>query len=160
MSDLILYRQYLESATMGELVIPHADSVFTIEQPWRDNRRFESCIPEGRYRMRTWTRPSGAKVWILSNPELNVFELKEDAGDTGRYLCLFHKGNYVNHVQGCIAPGLGTDYKVPAVWRSGKAMIHMRDVLDWYNVSEHELIIKEAEDEKADNESVDDGADS
>ena len=68
---------------------------------------FESCIPDGTYRLKKHTRPNGDKVVALINPRLGVWYQKWERPEPwGRYLVLIHSGNYVTDVVGCVAPGL------------------------------------------------------
>ena len=134
---------YLDNCTRGELHV--GDQSFqTVERPWIKNAAgpgglpFESCIPDGTYHLRAYTRPSGKKAFILSNSALGVWEQDSDRPNTewGRYLVLIHVGNTVKDVVGCIAPGLtGTDR---AVGSSGAAMVKIIELLAG---SEHELRI-------------------
>ena len=99
---------YTPTETQGLL----DDTWWTIERPWIPGDHpgglsFESCIPDGRYKLIKHTRPNGDKVVALVNPSLGVWYRKEDRPEEwGRYLVLIHSGNFVNHVVGCIAPGL------------------------------------------------------
>lgn len=142
--NIVLKRfSYLDDCTRGALHV--GTHVFqTIERPWVKNpdgkggTPFESCIPDGSYRLRAYTRPSGKKAFILSNTDNGVFEQQEDMeGATGRYLILIHPGNTVADVVGCIAPGLtGADRSVS---NSRNAMLKLHELLDGY---EHELRIE------------------
>ena len=99
---------YTPTETQGIL----NDKWYTIERPWIKGPHpgglsFESCIPDGSYKLIPHTRPNGDKVVALVNPRLGVWYQKDDRPDVwGRYLVLIHSGNYVEHVVGCIAPGL------------------------------------------------------
>jgi len=127
---------YLSDCTRGTLRIGN-DSFQTVERPWIVNPEgkgglpFESCIPDGEYRLRAFTRPSGKKAFILSNAECGVFEQDNDRdGGLGRYLILIHPGNTVDDVVGCIAPGLtGGDHFVKD---SRKAMLKILELLEGY----------------------------
>ena len=135
---------YLDKCTRG--LMTAGNVVFhTIERPWVKNHNgpggkpFESCVPDGTYRLRGFTRPSGKQAFILSNPELGVWEqnASRESDTWGRYLCLIHPGNTVEDVVGCIAPGLtGSDY---SVGNSRVAMQKLHTLLDGY---EHELVIE------------------
>lgn len=64
----------------------------TLELPWRDNQQGQSCIPEGIYRVRHRTSPKhGDHYQVLNVP--------------ARDLILFHSGNFVYQLLGCILPG-------------------------------------------------------
>ena len=99
---------YTPTETQGIL----NDKWYTIERPWIKGPHpgglsFESCIPDGSYKLIPHTRPNGDKVVALVNPSLGVWYQKDERPDVwGRYLVLIHSGNYVEHVVGCIAPGL------------------------------------------------------
>lgn len=74
--------------------------VYTIELPWRENRRQISCIPPGSYRCA-----------IVQSPRFGrVYEVKDVQG---RSHVLIHSANlagdaalgWTTQLQGCIAPG-------------------------------------------------------
>ena len=120
------------------------DTFQTIERPWVRNSDgaggtpFESCVPDGTYQLRHYTRPSGKQAFILSNPDLGVWEQDADRSNTawGRYLVLIHPGNTTADVVGCIAPGLtGSDKSVGS---SRNAMLKLHELL---NGGQHELRI-------------------
>lgn len=64
----------------------------TVERPWKDNRRGESCIPAGSYVCRR----------ILSPRFGHTFEVNDVPG---RSAILFHKGNLAEDSHGCIIVG-------------------------------------------------------
>lgn len=102
----------LDSANGTHGVLELFDRVFhTLEQPYLDNRPFESCVPVGEYVLLPYESPKYGDCHIMVNPDLNVYAFEDvliRPGD-GRYLCLFvHRGNYVHNFQGCI--GAGVDY--------------------------------------------------
>jgi len=86
------------------LGIPFA---LTVEPPWRDNKKYVSCIPLGSYLCRSVDSPRFGHTW-------------EVTGVDGRTHILFHKGNrgapsiestsdknprYSSDTQGCILVG-------------------------------------------------------
>ncbi len=101
---------YSEIHTLGRLTA--GDEQFhTIERPWIAGMpggvSRKSCVPDGRYFLLQHKRPNGDQVLALRNPDLGVYyEQDEVPADGGRYMILFHVGNYVDDVVGCIAPGL------------------------------------------------------
>jgi len=90
---------------MGELHIDGQFFCYTIEQPWRENRRFVSCVPVGEYALIPFESTKYGKTFALSNAELNVVPTHAEANDGERYACLFHSANWSHQLQGCIAPG-------------------------------------------------------
>jgi Family of unknown function (DUF5675) len=90
--ELLLEREYHESGTNGILSSEEQFLCFTIELPWRDNRRLISCIPEGLYQL------------ALRFSERHRLHLQvKDVPD--RSLILIHKANSaLKELKGCIAP--------------------------------------------------------
>ena len=86
-----LRRAYHPGGTNGTLLLYGKPVCYSIELPWRGNRRNESCIPEGRYRLRAYrSRRFG--------PCLRV------EGVSGRNGILIHPANDSKQLRGCIAP--------------------------------------------------------
>lgn len=153
--DIVLDRySYAPTETEGRLILP-AFFLWTIERPWKDNRPFVSCIPDGEYDLIPHTRPddpnrrsSDNEVYAIVNPDLGVNLY--DQGDGSRYLILAHSANFVYQVVGCVAPGLSRgfmSYKSKdgklvmerCVKSSRKAMQKLRVAL---GREKHKLIIK------------------
>jgi len=69
-------------ATLGVLEIEGGKKLHTIEPPWIEHPAggpagapYVSRIPAGAYRLEPFKLPSGEKGYILSNPQLGVFQL-------------------------------------------------------------------------------------
>lgn len=88
----------------------------TIERPWivdpnggKGGKKYESCVPVGVYRLRPRENPKFGKHFILSNPQLDVYETPADVPrgreSSTRTLVLIHVGNYWYDVIGCVAVG-------------------------------------------------------
>jgi len=94
---LVLERiSYGPRATVG--LLRWSDTLlYTLEDAWRDNRRRESCIPDGIYTVRPRRFYRGG------------YDALEIAGVPGRSEILFHRGNTAADVQGCIVLGTGLD---------------------------------------------------
>lgn len=95
---------------------PHADcttgiltangmSFYTIEQPWRDNKIGESCVPAGVYRLLPYLSPSHGATYCLSNSELNIYG-PGPFPIGGRSYCELHSANWARQLEGCIALGI------------------------------------------------------
>jgi hypothetical protein len=75
--------------TFGVLLAEDVPFALTLERPWRDNRRGESCIPTGRYLCTRVNSPKFGMTWHVRNvPD--------------RSEILFHAGNTFTDSHGCI----------------------------------------------------------
>lgn len=116
---LVLKRIYLATAVHGELTLNGKHIAYTIELPWRDNKRRVSCIPEGTYVLRKRYSEKFKWHFVLLDVPNRSFILIHPANDAQK------------EQQGCIAPvtqftgeGKGTE--------SRKAMQKLTDVLEPY----------------------------
>lgn len=74
----------------GKLLI----SLFTLELPWKENKRRVSCIPEGEYEVIKHKSPKFKDCfWVQDVPN--------------RSEILIHRGNYYTDILGCILTGYG-----------------------------------------------------
>ena len=90
--EITLHRSYFEEGTNGTLFIEGIFFCFTIELPWRDNKRNISCIPVGAYEIDTRFSKKFQHHLIVKNVK-------------GRSFILFHPANDANkELLGCIAP--------------------------------------------------------
>ena len=101
---LLLVRDtFSKESTIGELFINGERICDTLENPWLDNQRRISCIPEGEYPVRLrYPKESGTKEYLHL--------LVQDVPD--RDMVLVHIGNLPSHTQGCLLVGLGTQQNV------------------------------------------------
>ena len=98
--NLLLIRDtFSEISVIGELFLNGERMCDTLENPWLDNQRNISCIPEGAYDVRLrYPRESGSKEYL----HLLVM------GVPDRSLVLVHIGNKAKDTKGCILVGLGS----------------------------------------------------
>lgn len=75
--------------TFGVLLAAGRPFAVTLERPWRDNRRGESCIPPGNYTCLRVNSPKFGLTWMVNNVP-------------GRSEILFHAGNVFADSHGCI----------------------------------------------------------
>lgn len=94
---------YLEHGTFGRLTLGTLD-LFTVEQPWRNNERGASCIPDGSYLVRRHVSPTFGPCWILLSNGLYATD-EEATAKGGRSHILIHPANWPDQLRGCIAPG-------------------------------------------------------
>ncbi len=78
-----------DDGTYGVLLADGAPFAVTLERPWRDNRRGESCIPPGAYTCIRVQSPKFGPTWMVKDVP-------------GRSEILFHAGNVFTDSHGCI----------------------------------------------------------
>jgi len=81
--------------TYGTLTLPDGQQLYTVENPWLDNRASVSCIPVGAYTCKPRRYYRGG------------YEAIEITNVTGRSFILFHVANVPTEVRGCIGVGMG-----------------------------------------------------
>jgi hypothetical protein len=104
MINLLLIRDtFSKVSTLGELFLNGERMCDTLENPWIDNQRNISCIPEGEYPVRLrYPRESGTRDYL----HLLVQEVPN------RDFILVHRGNFPSQTQGCLLVGIGTEQDV------------------------------------------------
>jgi len=104
MINLLLIRnKFSKKSTVGELFLNGERICDTLENPWVDNQRNISCIPEGIYPVRLrLPRESASRDYL----HLLVQEVPN------RDWILFHRGNTAKDTSGCILVGIGTEQDV------------------------------------------------
>ena len=108
---LLIRKTFTDKSTLGELFLNGERMCDTLENPWINNERNISCIPEGEYPVRLrLPRESGTRDYL----HLLVQEVPN------RDWILFHRGNFPKDTSGCILVGLGS--KQDAVNNSTLAM--------------------------------------
>ena len=100
--NLLLIRDtFTEESTIGELFLNGERMCDTLENPYINNERRISCIPEGEYKVRLRTARESA-----SRDYLHL--LVQDVPN--RKWILLHRGNYASDTNGCVLVGLGTQH--------------------------------------------------
>lgn len=101
-----------DGATLGVLSVDGRPLFVTLEDPWKDNARQVSCIPDGEYTIRRHTSPKFGLCYSVDNVP-------------NRSHILLHAGNTSDDTQGCILVGLqfGELKGRPAILRSKDAMV-------------------------------------
>ena len=96
---MILYRfDRGVKSTLGILVYK-GKYFFTIELPWKDNKKRVSCIPEGDYTVVLRDKNQSGK---FKYDHLHVLDVPN------RSYILFHVANYPRDILGCIGTGKTT----------------------------------------------------
>jgi len=116
----LIRKQASNIGTKGLLICKAPELLlYTMENPWLDNKPQESCIPTGIY---------GCE--IVQSPRFGrVYGVKEV---TGRSHILFHAGNYPRDTRGCILLGQTGAFLSPYMFigNSQKALNEFMDKLD------------------------------
>jgi len=90
--ELLLHRTYFKEGTNGALFYNSRFLGFVIELPWQDNKKQQSCIPEGNYVL----KPRFSEKF---NHHLQLEYVP------GRSLILIHPANDASkELKGCLAP--------------------------------------------------------
>lgn len=111
MMELVLTRNtYGQNETMGEMPV-NGVKLFTIEQPWKDNLKGHSCVPDGTYDLVPYySNKHQCWTWCLHNAALGIFAtdtmIPEYAEANGRAECELHSATWAFQLEGCVAPGL------------------------------------------------------
>jgi len=102
--NLLLIRDtFTKESTIGKLFINGESFCDTLENPWLDNQRNISCIPEGSYKVRLrLPRESATRDYLHL--------LVQDVPN--RDWILFHIGNTAKDTSGCILVGSGRQQDV------------------------------------------------
>lgn len=93
--EIIVDRLYRHSKSIiGKMYVNGEELCYTLELPWKDNKKNVSCIPTGTYG--GFIRTDGTRGWRI--------ELK---AVPGRGNIQIHVGNYPSDILGCILVGMG-----------------------------------------------------
>lgn len=119
-----------EMGTFGRLLLPTGETLYTVEQPWRNNAPYMSCVPPGEYELVPFLSPRWGDTYALKGGTVGV---TQDEGKA-RFACLFHVANLASELKGCIAPGerLSARGNVWQVHPSAAAFIKLTNVLAVY----------------------------
>jgi hypothetical protein len=106
--------------TLGVLKLDSKNSLYTLEDPWKNNEKNVSCIPLGHYICDHWRSAKFGETY-------KVMEVPD------RTDILFHIGNTTLDTQGCILLGMDIGFvNGPAITQSkiafGKFKMFMEDV--------------------------------
>ncbi len=106
-----------ETGVFGRLYVDGREVGVTCEQPWRDNQKGRSCVPEGDYELRPWNSKRYGRVVVLVNSALQVYateaEIPREQRGIARSACLIHAANWPHELQGCIAVGRQLAHLLP-----------------------------------------------
>ena len=102
----------------GVFLIHNRPFCLTLEETWNDNRKNDSCIPEGTYEVRKYSGTKYKDVW-------QIYDVPN------RSAILIHWGNTDNNTSGCVLAGLefGVINGRMAILRSKEAIEKLRKAL-------------------------------
>jgi len=113
--------------TFGELLTPEDKHLcYTIERPWEDNKSNISCIPNGKYTVRSYKSVKFGPSWILNGGTVDRF----DNNNGQRWGILIHPANKPSQLAGCIAP-VTSFVTIHSEWGGSRSRSAMR-VLNTY----------------------------
>jgi len=123
--------------TFGVLTYEHAFAL-TCEDPWRDNRVGESCIPPGHYEV---LRCSKSPEYGFT-PSVKYGDIFNVQNVPGRSLILIHRGNLPKDTEGCILVGEQFGYLdgKPAVLDSRGGWDEFMALLQYNNAFDLEIV--------------------
>lgn len=143
MTQMLTLERYCYSDRMGVFgrVLDLPFELHTVEQPWRGNKPFESCIPEGVYDLVPVESPRFGRTLALESRLMRVFATQADAVQSGdRYACLLHAGNRAAELQGCIAPGL-VESVAGHEWAVGDSRAALAELLKYVTIQRIKTIL-------------------
>lgn len=110
--------------TIGLIQTPKLQ-LFSMERPWLNNAPSISCIPEGAYSLEAHSSAKYPQVWALVGDQVAHYP------KTGveRAAILIHAANWVQELEGCVAPGFQIAWlkRQVAVTNSQGALAALRD---------------------------------
>lgn len=101
LKELILERDLMnDKGTLGSFKTPKGEFIcLSLEEPWKDNKKGISCIPEGKYRCTRYNSPKLIKAG-KADPEVILLH-----DVPNRSFVQIHIGNNLDDVEGCVMPG-------------------------------------------------------
>lgn len=113
----------------GRMMI-EGQQLFTVERPWLQNQPSVSCIPSGDYYCapKRYNRGGYDAIELLDVPR--------------RTHILFHKGNTLHDLAGCIAPGTDLSF-INGVWAVKNSAVAFGMLMDAFGDREFRLRIQQ-----------------
>lgn len=136
MSKYTLKRRYFEGGTYSTLEHKGDVVCYTVERPWLNNKKSESCVPEGEYKLIPHNSPRFGYCYAIECESLGVGVTKGL-----RTHILIHKANTPDELEGCIAPGKAFGY-VNRQWAVVDSTSAFNDLIQELAGEEHTLIIE------------------
>jgi len=117
---LIIRDTFTDKSTIGKLFVNGESFCDTLENPYINNERNISCIPEGQYKVRLrLARESASRDYLHL--------LVQDVPN--RSYILFHRGNTAKDTSGCILVGNGREQDIVENSRLAMDLV-MKEILN------------------------------
>ena len=102
--------------TLSHILLETGQEYYGVEQPWRNNEPFNSCIPPGNYQLQwgEFNKWGDRFAFVGETVSMYLDERKS------RYACLIHPANVPSQVSGCLALG-STSYVAQGQWGVGRS---------------------------------------
>lgn len=125
-NKLTLERQeHTHNSTIGSFYYNGEFICYSLELPWRDNKRGQSCVEPGLYELAHHLWKGKEPTFCLINEDKGVTHY--DNADSKRSTILLHPANYPTEINGCIAPGMIKGFDV--IRRSRDGFRKLRDII-------------------------------
>lgn len=140
MNKLVIERTYHDKGTHSDVTFPDGTVLYGLENPWLNNERSVSCIPEGIYAVGKRVSPIVQRI-----SKGKYMEGWEVQNVPNRSFILFHAGNYVRNTDGCILTGSSKDFAggEPVVWRSAEAFDIFMAKMEECKITHVEIVEKQ-----------------
>lgn len=129
-------QRYTDESIIGSFYIDGEFQCFSLELPWRDNKRGISCVPVGVYDLVPHMYKGKLKTVALVNKELGVLHFNDETAT--RSTILIHPGNWPSEIDGCILAGEVA--KVNSVFSSRDAVTALIEKIQRLNIKQLEII--------------------
>ena len=123
-----LQRFIHDKVTFGKLELEGADKdIYTLELPWKDNKRDSSCIPQGIYNV----APYNGNKYLLAWRVLKVPGREEILIHPGNFACDINMNGKIFHsdTKGCILVGFGINEEIPMLSRSKACLGYIKEIV-------------------------------
>ena len=107
MKNVFLVRTRMSDQGTEGVLVTEGFQCFTLELPWKENKRNISCIPSGEYIVKIRTSHKYGRIYWITNVKERTWILIH-SGNYGADISKINpltKKNYKSHISGCILVG-------------------------------------------------------
>ncbi len=132
---LELERQsFTNKSTIGTFYFDGDFHCYSLELPWRANKRGVSCIPAGTYDLVPHKFRGRYDTFALVGNGVTHYDTPESLRST----IVIHVGNKPSEIDGCILAG--TEKHLDELWHSGDAILALVDKIKHLNITSISII--------------------